>query len=73
MQWASARAYCAFLIHFAFILLANTTLLALQVQSPMIGLGLIAFVSVMSWVAAGYLYRWVELPIGRWRPAMLFA
>jgi peptidoglycan/LPS O-acetylase OafA/YrhL len=72
MQWASTRAYCAFLIHFAFILLANTALLALHLESPAIGLGLIALVSVLSWIAAGYLYRWVELPIGRWRPAMLF-
>jgi peptidoglycan/LPS O-acetylase OafA/YrhL len=72
MQWASARAYCAFLIHFAFILLANTALLALHLESPTIGLGLIALVSVLSWIAAGYLYRWIELPIGRWRPAMLF-
>jgi peptidoglycan/LPS O-acetylase OafA/YrhL len=72
MQWASTRAYCAFLIHFAFILLANTALLALHLESPAIGLGLIALVSVLSWIAAGYLYRWVELPIGRWRPAILF-
>jgi peptidoglycan/LPS O-acetylase OafA/YrhL len=72
MQWASTRAYCAFLIHFAFILLVNTALLGLHLASPAIGLGLIALVSVLSWVAAGYLYRWVELPIGRWRPAMLF-
>jgi peptidoglycan/LPS O-acetylase OafA/YrhL len=72
MQWASVRAYCAFLIHFAFILLANTALLALGIQSPAIGLSLIALVSVLSWIAACYLYRWVELPIGRWRPAMLF-
>jgi peptidoglycan/LPS O-acetylase OafA/YrhL len=72
MQWASARAYCAFLIHFAFILLGNTALVALHVQSSSIGLGLIALISVLSWIAAGYLYRWIELPIGRWRPAMLF-
>ena len=72
MQWASARAYCAFLIHFAFILLANTAFVALQVENPRIGLSLIALVSVLGWIAAGYLYRWVELPIGRWRPAMLF-
>jgi peptidoglycan/LPS O-acetylase OafA/YrhL len=72
MQWASARAYCAFLIHFAFILLANTALVALHVESPAIGLGLITFVSILSWIAAGYLYRSIELPIGRWRPAMLF-
>jgi peptidoglycan/LPS O-acetylase OafA/YrhL len=72
MQWASTRAYCAFLIHFAFILLANTTLLALHVQSPAISLSFIALVSVLTWIAAGYLYRWVELPIGRWRPTVLF-
>jgi peptidoglycan/LPS O-acetylase OafA/YrhL len=72
MQWASTRAYCAFLIHFTFILLANTTLLALHVQSPAISLSFIALVSVLSWIAAGYLYRWVELPIGRWRPTVLF-
>jgi peptidoglycan/LPS O-acetylase OafA/YrhL len=73
MQWASARAYCAFLIHFAFILLANTALLALHVESPVIGLSMIALVSVLSWIAAAYLYRWVELPIGRWRPTTLFS
>jgi peptidoglycan/LPS O-acetylase OafA/YrhL len=72
MQWASARAYCAFLIHFAFILLANTAFVAWHVQSPAIGLGFIALVSVLSWIAAGYLYRRVELPVARWRPAMLF-
>ena len=72
MQWASARAYCAFLIHFAFILLANTAFVAWHVESPAIGLGFIALVSVLSWIAAGCLYRWVEMPVGRWRPAMLF-
>ena len=73
MQWASPRAYCAFLIHFAFILLANTALVAWHLESPALGLSLIVLVSVMSWIAAGYLYRWVELPIGRWRPAALFS
>jgi peptidoglycan/LPS O-acetylase OafA/YrhL len=72
MQWASARAYCAFLIHFAFILLANTALVAWHIQSSVIGLGFIALVSVLSWIAAGCLYRWVEMPVGRWRPTMLF-
>jgi peptidoglycan/LPS O-acetylase OafA/YrhL len=72
MQWASARAYCAFLIHFAFILLANTALVTLHVESPAISLGFIALVSVLSWIAAGCLYRCVEMPVGRWRPATLF-
>jgi peptidoglycan/LPS O-acetylase OafA/YrhL len=73
MQWASARAYCAFLIHFAFILLVNTVLIGLGVQSPAVAVAAIGLVSVLSWIAANYLYRWVELPVGRWRPAALFS
>jgi peptidoglycan/LPS O-acetylase OafA/YrhL len=73
MQWASARAYCAFLIHFAFILLANTTLIALGIQSQGVAVAAIAVVSILSWIAANYLYRWVELPVSRWRPAALFS
>jgi peptidoglycan/LPS O-acetylase OafA/YrhL len=73
MQWASARAYCAFLIHFAFILLVNTALIALSVQSPTVAVAAIGFVSVLSWIAANYLYRWVELPVSRWRPTALFS
>jgi peptidoglycan/LPS O-acetylase OafA/YrhL len=72
MQWASARAYCAFLIHFAFILLANTVLIGLGMQSSAVAVAAIGLVSVLSWIAAHYLYRWIELPIGHWRPAMLF-
>jgi len=73
MQWASARAYCAFLIHFAFILLVNTALIALGVQSPAVAVAAIGLVSVLSWIAANYLYRWVELPVSRWRPTALFS
>jgi len=73
MQWGSARAYCAFLIHFSFILLVNTTLIALGVQSIAVAVAAIGLVSVLSWIAANYLYRWVELPVSRWRPAVLFS
>jgi peptidoglycan/LPS O-acetylase OafA/YrhL len=73
LQWASARAYCAFLIHFAFILLVNTALIALGVQSPAVTVAAIGLVSVLSWIAANYLYRWVELPVSHWRPAALFS
>lgn len=73
LQWASARAYCAFLIHFAFILLVNTALIALDAQSPTVAVAAIGLVSVLSWIAANYLYRWVELPVSRWRPAALFS
>lgn len=73
MQWAGARAYCAFLIHFAFILLANTALIALGVQSLAVAVAAIWLVSVLSWIAANYLYRWIELPVSRWRPTALFS
>ena len=73
MQWAGARAYCAFLIHFAFILLANTALITLGIQKTAVAVAVIGIVSVLSWLAANYLYRWIELPVSRWRPAALFS
>lgn len=73
MQWAGARAYCAFLIHFAFILLANTALITLGIQNTAVAVAVIGIVSVLSWLAANYLYRWIELPVSRWRPAALFS
>jgi hypothetical protein len=52
--------------------LANTTLIALGIQSEPVAVAVIAVVSILSWITANYLYRWVELPASRWRPAMLF-
>jgi peptidoglycan/LPS O-acetylase OafA/YrhL len=65
IAWASPRSYCAFLIHFAFILLANTLYIALGMQtheSGLIAISLMLGVVVCSTVAADYLYRWVEVP-----------
>lgn len=65
IAWASPRSYCAFLIHFAFILLANTLYIALGMhthESGLIAIGLMLGVVVCSTVAANYLYRWVEAP-----------
>jgi peptidoglycan/LPS O-acetylase OafA/YrhL len=65
IAWASPRSYCAFLIHFAFILLANTLYIALGMhthESGLIAICLMLGVVVCSTVAANYLYRWVELP-----------
>jgi peptidoglycan/LPS O-acetylase OafA/YrhL len=65
IAWASPRSYCAFLIHFAFILLANTLYIALGMhahESGLIAIGLMLGVVVCSTFAANYLYRWVELP-----------
>ena len=65
ISWASPRSYCAFLIHFAFILLANTLYIASGMhshESGLIAIGLMLGVVVCSTIAASYLYRLVELP-----------
>lgn len=65
IAWASPRSYCAFLIHFAFILLANTLYIASGMhahESGLIAIGLMLGVVVCSTIAAGYLYRLVEIP-----------
>lgn len=65
IAWASPRSYCAFLIHFAFILLANTLYIAWGMhthESGVIAIGLMIGVVVCSTVAADCLYRWVEAP-----------
>ena len=63
--WGSRRSYCAFLLHFSFILIANAVYIAsgLSVHNNgFIALGLMFVVLVVSWFAANYLYRWVEVP-----------
>ena len=68
IAWASPRSYCAFVIHFAFILLANTLYIALGLyakESGMIAIGLMLGVVICSTIAANYLYLRVELPSAR--------
>jgi peptidoglycan/LPS O-acetylase OafA/YrhL len=63
--WGSERSYCAFLIHFAFILLANTIYIAsgaYMQASGSIAIGFMICVIIGSVITANYLYRWVELP-----------
>ncbi|MFZ4062754.1 MAG: acyltransferase family protein [Polynucleobacter sp.] len=65
IAWGAQRSYCAFLIHFAFILLANTLYIALGLhiyESGTLALGLMLGVVVCSGFAANILYQWVELP-----------
>ncbi|QWE29022.1 acyltransferase [Polynucleobacter sp. AM-7D1] len=65
IAWASPRSYCAFLIHFAFILLVNTIYIASGMhahKSGLIAISLMIGVVVSSTIAANYLYRWVEIP-----------
>jgi peptidoglycan/LPS O-acetylase OafA/YrhL len=66
ITWGSLRSYSAFLIHFAFILLANTLYIATGMHthdSGLLALSLMLCVVLFSTVAANYLYRWVELPL----------
>lgn len=65
VNWGSQRSYCAFLIHFAFILLANTLYIATGMHAQESGALAIAFmlgVVGCSTIAANYLYRAVEVP-----------
>jgi peptidoglycan/LPS O-acetylase OafA/YrhL len=68
IAWASPRSFCAFLIHFAFILLANTVYIAFGLhahESGLLAIGLMVAVLSCSGIAANYLYRWVEVPSGK--------
>jgi peptidoglycan/LPS O-acetylase OafA/YrhL len=63
--WGSKRSYCAFLIHFSFVLLANTLYIAWGMDQRHEGVMAIALMLVSiagSWIAANFLYRWVEVP-----------
>lgn len=65
IAWASPRSYCAFLIHFAFILLANTIYVAAGLYSYASGalaIGMMILVVIASVIASNYLYRWIEIP-----------
>jgi peptidoglycan/LPS O-acetylase OafA/YrhL len=63
--WGSRRSYCAFLIHFSFVLLANTLYIAWGMSvfhDGVMALALMLVAVVASWLVATYLYRWVEVP-----------
>lgn len=66
--WCSRRSYCAFLIHFSFVLLANTLYIAWgmnQQHDGMMAIALMGSAIFTSWMAANFLYRWVEVPSRR--------
>ena len=65
IAWGSQRSYCAFLIHFALILLANTLYIATGLhthESGTLAITLMLGVVACSTIAANYLYRAVEVP-----------
>lgn len=68
IAWGSQRSYSAFLIHFAFILLANTAYIAWGFDtyaSGPIAIGLMLLVVMCSVISANYLYRWIEIPAAK--------
>ena len=65
IAWGSQRSYCAFLIHFALILVANTLYIATGLhdhESGVLAITLMLGVVGCSTIAANYLYRWIEVP-----------
>ena len=63
--WGSRRSYCAFLLHFSFILIANALYIASGLSLQKNGLIAVSFMLAtvaVSWTAANYLYRLVEVP-----------
>jgi peptidoglycan/LPS O-acetylase OafA/YrhL len=53
------------LIHFSFVLLANTLYIAWgmnQRHEGVLAIALMLVAIVASWIAANFLYRWVEVP-----------
>ena len=68
IAWGSQRSYCAFLIHFAFILLANTLYIASGLhahESGSLAIALMLGVVIISVIAANYVYRWIEVPANK--------
>ena len=63
--WGSRRSYCAFLIHFSFVLLANTLYIGWgmsQQHDGALAIALIFIALASSWATANLLYRWIEVP-----------
>jgi peptidoglycan/LPS O-acetylase OafA/YrhL len=63
--WGSRRSYCAFLIHFAFILLANSLYIGWGMglrHEGIMAIALMLIAIVASWLFANFLYRRVEVP-----------
>jgi peptidoglycan/LPS O-acetylase OafA/YrhL len=66
--WSSRRSYCAFLVHFSMILLANTLYIGWgmsQMHDGVMAIALMVVAVFTSWAAANLLYRWVEVPSRR--------
>jgi peptidoglycan/LPS O-acetylase OafA/YrhL len=60
--WISQRSYCAFLMHFSFILLGNTVYFLLDLHSSKFAIVMMVMIMIASWVAAHFLYQRIEFP-----------
>ena len=68
IAWGSQRSYSVFLIHFAFILLANTLYIASGLhahESGSLATVLMLGVVIASVIAGSFIYRWVEIPASK--------
>jgi peptidoglycan/LPS O-acetylase OafA/YrhL len=60
--WMSQRSYCAFLLHFSFILLGNTLYFLLDFHNSKLAILMMVMIMVSSWIAAHFLYQRIEFP-----------
>ena len=67
LNWISQRSYCAFLIHFAFILIGNTAYFLLGIERNEWSIVAMLFIFIASWMAAHWLYMWVEYPLRKFQ------
>jgi peptidoglycan/LPS O-acetylase OafA/YrhL len=58
--WTSQRSYCAFLIHFSFILIGNTLYYLLGWNNPTLAIVMMFVIFAFSWIAAHFLYQVIE-------------
>lgn len=62
LAWFSKRSYCAFLIHFSWILIFNTIFHLSNIQSGQLAIALMIMIVICTWISANYLYEWIECP-----------
>lgn len=68
ITWGSQRSYSAFLIHFAFILMANAVYIAFDLhahESGALTIALMLSVVATNVITANYVYRWIEVPANK--------
>ncbi len=65
--WISQRSYCAFLLHFSFILLGNTVYFLLDLHNAQLAILMMVIIMLASWVSAHFLYQRIEFPLRKFQ------